>query len=768
MGRRLPSLHDELAMRAAAYVDRRGGAGLRRGGRGRGGAAAAKKAVAKLYALGGFSPSSYYATLSGGGEAGVASGFGILLFAYQRKMPGKTGVAFHRSSGSNQQGYAFFTNTTSGGRQDAYTGNNAAVISTVLALAAGDLSRARVSLLRLTAAGAQELWIDSVKRASAANASYTPFNGAAQLGNWTANTAHNQDSQDIIGALTYRGDPSDAQILALFGAARTTGDVPTKAAAEALMPGTAVTHRWSLRDTLLVPVTVVDGDAAPAVLADTVTGASVDAMGKVGSPVVRVIDPSTYPRTSYGALGFSSTAFLRTAPGAGFRGSPSGFTVRVPVTFWSLSGNEYFAHCAPTSGYRGWMFSRNATTLNFSIGNSTATISATKTLTAADLGYPRLLHLVYDGTQVEGFLDGVSVGKVTGAFVAATGSEPVTIGTLATLAAVGEVVYGLAGANYIATAAEVAADFAAWQRTARLADITAAKPDANRYELSLDVAANGGPDAGVPAAVQDRVGTDHVTRQGTNLQVSQRTERLFAYETTPILYGAESLSSSDFWSTAGGFEGAASGFMWELVFKVNSQAVSSAVRMLVAKRNPTAPSPGFNVFTQGTNTLLQWSLGGTGTACNSNSVSIAAADVGKLLIATGVWDAANERVRTYYKRAELGTGVAWPAATGTYAPAATPFHIGKRQDGLGADGVSIYGFRAGLFVPTLAAVQAMHDAVMATEQMATTDYSGRLSVAYRFNGGASPDPLMDLIGTAHLARSGSPTIAGQYARVWGW
>lgn len=722
--------------------------------------------ASKVYALSLGVP--YYATQAGGGEAGVATGFGALYLIY----PATLSASFRRLGGKlgTSDGWTLLFSSTNQPQAQAYSSTPAQVTSSIAAILGSETGMLHAMILYHTGS-AINVYLDSAARvATTAITGFTPSAIAEQLG--AANTGFGATGIYILGRLTFRGTPSTSDLQALLDAARSTGRLPTS------MTGATITHRTSLRDTLAAAnLPVADGAAGPATMADTVTGAAADVMTKSGSPIVRVIDPTVYPRTSYGVMGFSASSYLLGAAGAGFQGNLTGFTVRVPVTFWSIaSGSEYFACCASTSGYQGWMLWRNTATLTFSIGTGSAQASSTKTLTSSDLGYPRLLDLVYDGSGVEGFLDGVSLGRTAGTIVLP--GTRVSLGALGSglLPAASETLHGFAGANYAATAGEVAADFIAWRSAGTLANITSGKPDANRYDFTQDVVGNGGISAGVPATVLDRVGTDHLSRNGTGLVATQRTERLWSYETTPILYGSQApvaVPGVDYWETSTQLGETGAGSFWAAAFfAVLSQSVASQARDLLATFIGS-PNRGFELRSNATNTTLAFN------ACDNTNVSrasptatITSADLGKLQLFVGVYDQPALKLRSYHKRAELSTGT---TVTG-YAPnTSTGIRIGQWfSTALGnADGLAVYGVAGGLGLPSLAEIQAMYDATMATERIASiagkTAFRIDLTADAVSNGGALPATLVNRDGAGFsFSKNGSPATQSQYARAFGW
>lgn len=210
-------------------------------------------------------------------------------------------------------------------------------------------------------------------------------------------------------------------------------------------------------------------------------------------------------------------------------------------------------------------------------------------------------------------------------------------------------------------------------------------------------------------------------------------------------------------------------FTVSLLCIITSQGVASATRRPYSQRGST--NPGWCFETTTTNAAMRFSIGGT-NSINSPTSSIAAGDVGKIALYTGVWDAPASAARLFAKRLQVGTGTT--PLTGGYAPdtAARPM-IGRAESGNASDGIAVLGLYYALGVATLAQVQAQYDAVMATERIAicpglpgtlvdlTADVLG--------NSGALPAALVDRgTGSVTFTRTGTPALVSQYARAWSW
>jgi hypothetical protein len=723
----------------------------------------------KVYALSFPAGAGAYATPAGGGEAGVASGFGhILLYAFgpptaTERVLGRFvsgGYTLDRSGTAHSATWWAFDG---GGTQRSIAAPYPTNLATEGLIAP--------IILRHTGSAIDAQYIHtSQARPSLAITGYTPPPGTALTA--ASQSAANASRNGLMSVLSYRGTPSDSQLQAVLDAMRTLGDVPTKAAAEALMPGTTVTHRWSLRDTLAAAnVPVADGVAAPATIPDSVTSASIDAMTKTGSPVVRVVDPSAYPRTTYGILGTSDTSYLETA--VGIRGSAStGLTLIVVFRpDAAASGSVVLVSNYNTTGPKGFtLYTVSSAVRIYRAGSGDLTVG---TAAAMDAMVPKMVAVTWDGTTWTPYDNGVAGTPSVATLLPSdttfrVGAYPTTTGSGAGVSTQ----YAIAGCDQALSAAEIAAVYSTWRATG-VVQLPAGKLNPHHYDLTQDIIANGGPSAGVPAQVLDRVGTDHLTRVGTGLQVSQRTERLWSYETTPILYGASALDMSNYYDCPTALGEGSSSFWAAMMFTVTSQAVASKARVPFASAS-AAPSniSGFSMNTSGTNTLCSTTFyNGLGGGVSGPTGVIAPADIGKILLLVSVLDAPAGKVRTYWKRAESGTGTNYTA----YVASTAGMRIGRTYlaTDYTPDGIQVWGVAAGIGLPSLAQVQAMFDQTQASERIGSiagmTSLRVDLTQDALGNAAALPASLVDRqSGTYNFTRTGAVSTATTHARAFGW
>lgn len=439
-----------------------------------------------LYALSSLSGSNWYETQAGGGEVGAAAGFGFIVLCrlHQGVASAARAIADNFYT-SPIEGWTLNSTGTNNSVLAAFSSGAAASISTpAVALTPSDSGRILALVGQHTGAGATARL--SVFRGSYVSQAITGYTAAAarkmaigkraNVGNIPA------DGVDVIGKLTFRGVPSDAQIAAVLDAARNGMDLPTA------FVGATLTHRISLRDVLAgLDLPVIDGQTAPASLPDTVTAASIDAMARQGSPTVRVIDPGVDGRKSYGATGFSTTNRLESA-GAPLNGATVSVELELVFNTALASGKHIISNANGSSIVGGFSAYQSANTLNiFSYGPG---VNASYTIPASYAGQLVTLKIEITGAVIRALLNGVALGADVAATYTAS-SRPLYVGTFGD---------GTSPSDNVSIY--------------RVRGGTIAQPYLHDWNLTTDITANGGPSNGIPATVQDRIGTDHLTRVG--------------------------------------------------------------------------------------------------------------------------------------------------------------------------------------------------------------------------------------------------------------
>jgi hypothetical protein len=522
----------------------------------------------KLYALSGFNAANYYATQSGGGEAGVNTGFGNVTMFRVRSLVAATQYVRSRLATGPSRGWQHAIDSTY--KLGSSYGNGTTFIDGArFQLVPSDVGK--IFVLATLIDGAQQRTIcNRLVMSTVAQTAYSPVAAATLLGTGFAAGSNPASGVDFLASLDFTGAPTDAQLLALLDAIRATGDVPINFA------GATVTHRCSLKEQLAkAGGVVVDGQAAPAQIDDTITAASIDALAKVGTPVVKVIDPSIDGRVIKGVLGFSAAAALEAANG--IRLSTSGGWVGVHFRLDrnpADAGVSRFLAGSTQDANAGWGFYTYSGVLYlfaYSSGGTFVNVCS-YTFTAADYGQPHAVAARFNGTSWRIVWDGVVQGsESTSSFrVAATvpmrlgnqypGVSPFDQGS----------VWGAAGHN---TAIPTDTELSKWctDTLANASTATIAGKTQARWDLTQDIAANGGE---LPAQVLDRVGTDHLTRVDIDTP-----------KTGPNgVRGAGPYAATDAWQTApgGGIQGANAGFHVVVDFVLNSLTASTAGEGIVA------------------------------------------------------------------------------------------------------------------------------------------------------------------------------------------
>jgi hypothetical protein len=755
----------ELTARALERVNRRGGPLMRRGGRSGGnGESAPGGEVLPLYGIRDLSTANRYDTPSPGGEAGTASGFGIVEFLSIDKL-GVARFLKNRANSSLSAGYGFYITAANVLSFVCGSGTPAAVYSPGYTVQPSDVGKILCLVgwfdASVPAALKVRLLVSRMQvGAGTAIVGYTALANKTTISS-TAGTAGSNPATDttFYASATFLGTPSEAQVLAYVDAARALGDMP------ATMDGATIAHRWSLR-AALAGLTVVSGQVGPAEIADTVTSAAADALGRVGSPIVVARDTSIDGRKSYGAQGFSATSHFR-AQTAGIRGSAAGLTVFLDFTLNALSptGGRIYSSYNDAIGAGCSLHLDSGPTLSmYAFGGPSLLLRA---FGVSDVGQRVTGAVTWDGTTWTPYFNGVAGTPVAGGFARNT-SSPMWVGygpdnTPASIISL----HGLAGCDQALTAAEVAQVHATLRATGVL-DLPAGKTNPHTYDLTRDIAP--APELGVPAQVLDRAGTDHLTRVGTGLTVAQRVERVYSYETTPVLNGASGFTPTARLERAGdGFGGDASGMFWQLLLRFDSQGVPARTRQLLGNYIG-ATDGGFLLYSYGSHSSIQpvfVHAGGSVTGLTTTAIS--ASDVGRLMLLTAVIDNGATKAKLYLRRAMvgLGTDIAGyrPRVGGTLL-------IGEANSGGASDGITIFGAQFGISPPSAAEIWANHDATMAENDIVaipgrtTNLYSIKRSVAE--NGGVMPATIADRVGSAHLTRTGSLTVSPQHAHAYAW
>lgn len=483
----------------------------------------------KMYVLSGFSAANTYKSPAGGGESGDAAGFGAILLGVLEQIPatGTQGIALRQPAG---QGYSINFDASSPGfiYSAAASGTGVSTgsrLNTGLAVMPSDVGKVLPLVLSHTGTTIGTYTHDATVKRSVAVTGYTP--AAAGSGVMQFGTGGNVVAYAPFSMLTYRGVPTETQLQAVLRAARTAGSMPTKAAAEALMPGTTVTHRWSLRDTLVsANRATADGAVAPATIVDSVTGASIDALGRNGAPVVRVKDPATPKLWSYevtpvirGATTFSAADYFESATGFG---ETAGQSFWFGVLFLALGGaasksRGLFSSLTSNSGWE--LRSIGATSGCYMAVYDTSTtptirVAPTCTYSSSDRNKLQLYIGVWDATElkIRSFWKRDEVGTGTTIVGYTPSAGGVRIGrnlSASENSADFNHIYGCAFGIGLPTLTQIQAMFDETLANERIGSIPGMT--SFRVDIAADIAANGNA---MPATLTDRSGTKNFARVG--------------------------------------------------------------------------------------------------------------------------------------------------------------------------------------------------------------------------------------------------------------
>lgn len=529
------------------------------------------------------------------------------------------------------------------------------------------------------------------------------------------------------------------------------------------IPGTfgAGTNKTQHLYDLKQDITAGPVDTVPLTVLDRI---GTDHLTKVGIDV-----PKVGPN---GILGVGPYAFgidsWISGPGAGIQGVDAGLHVvvdlyltRVPTVI------EALVTTMPASQATGFYLIMNSATLFFRVfAGGTQRVTSGYTLTATDLNKRLRVVANMNATNIQIWLNGVQVGADVargGTYVPTGTALPMyiaqNVGNNQTL--VSGWIELVEGGNTFLTPAEIATLSADLTQPAPVVPTKTQK----RWRFEQDVAGTGM----VPLKSVERVsGGDDLMRIGSGLTIAQRVDRVWSYETSPILAGINGFTDTDYYGSTDPVTGNATGCWFGVPLVIESQAVASQTRALIGKGTASA---GWGLSSAGTNsTLTSVLINGSGSPITGPSIVIAAADVGKQLLLIVSWDGA--KIHAYLKRVESGTGNAMVGFTP--ALPGDNFRIGRGPvaGAQAASSVRILGIMGGNGIPSLAEVQAAHDAFLAYEDLkeipGKTDYLISVKQDVIDNGGTLPNVLTNRKGAGGVTKAGNPLLALIYGRAAAW
>lgn len=715
-----------------------------------------------MLALSGLSAAYYYATALGGGETGIDTGFGGASAFVLTALPASGTWVLQGRYPSAVAGWQHVVTNTSGVvtvQSIMVSGAGGLITGPQRVVTPADLGRVLVSAFQHTGAGSQvRHYMDRIEVGTPV--AIVGFTAPS------ASTRHTLGSQDavaplgghILGVMTWRGVPTLGQLQSsLFDATRLAGDLPKT------VDGVTVTHRWSLKDTLTGQA-VTDGQVAPATLADTVTGASVDAQARTGTPAVREIDVVTLNgRKSYGIIGAGTGNRYETAASTGLVGQAAGFSVAVRATIDSLTTSKGYLLVQNTGSSEGWYLgvaNAGPGTLRFVCAGTSGMVAATVTLTLADIGTDLLIEGEHDGAALRLRINGQerATAAITGYAHLSTARTAIGGYIVNDWPLEGVTVKQAATGNGSLTTTERALFAANFASTGRLIPI--AGKHEHHWDLDADIA-TAGPSSGAPATTTDRVGTASMSRAGTGLTVSRRTERAFSYETTPVLRGVRGLSLANYLSVAGGLATSATTYWLILALQIHAKAGGSFQNIL--SKATTNSQSGIGLYGSSNLGTLNFTHGTGSAVVSAPTVSVADAELGMTLLLGYVYT--GSVLQAYARRARNGSN----ATATVFTPYSGAMMVGRHADTTsnpGSDNFTVLGLMGGTTPITQAEYFAAYDAFVSEEDLLEVPgKTTRLwSVKRAQNGTLLPVP--DAQGSGEvLALNGAPTLSNIYGRA---
>lgn len=694
------------------------------------------RAPRKHVAIANFSAANYYATAAGGGEAGVSTGFiEAVLVRPDASTFSAVQMLAQRMNNANA-GHELYISGSAVTAAAASSGGPF-VFAPARTLAPSDAQRLHLFILQHDGAF-MRLWTHRQQAGGngAAISGYAPIANAHVLGYGFSLFA---SGVPILSTLTARGVPSPIQIAKLFDYVRVNGDLPFA------MDGATVTHRWSLATTLGDSVT--DGELAPPIIEDTITAAVGDRMTRTGSPIVRVIDSSGEGQETFGVFTESLASYLRSAVSSNWTAA-TGVWFSVWAIPWTIATGGITYRALIDCGL--WrIFITNGAQIQCTLnGGATAPEGA---VTSSMIGRPLLLTGHFNGTGIELFINGVATGAPTAATQApaardlriladwqASNGAPATYGRDWSILRV-------AIGRFTITPAEAQAQYREAVRSGR---ITIPGKTEHDYNLTRDIIANGGPANGIPAQVLDRIGTDHLTRQGGQLAV--------------IDGGIGGYGTSCFLRTTGpGLLGSVAGFWFEVLVTKRPYAVVDEV--FIGTYVPGAE--GWYLDLNIGRAIL--SLRISGGAIISTPAFALTDGVHHI---AGVYDGTVARL--YVDGVDRGA-----SSTFTFAPAASASTTIGAQSTTGAISAInqvVHGASGGHFIPTPAEIATAAAAALSTGKVVgmpgKTDLRWSLTDDIIDAGGQVPGVYRERVaGVKHMiAVNGSLQVAQRKKRLWSY
>lgn len=704
-------------------------------------------AIAPMYGVGYPSTSGYFGLSSGGPVGNGTNGIGVAIVFRLERLPTSTGVLVDRFPTAGTTGFSVVLDSSSYCYFAVRDTTGAQVNSSMVLFSAADVGIPIIVFFQVQP-GLLQGWICrggvTTKLTDVVMSNlYAPPSTSVGLG-VGARIADGSANYPASGVSIF-----DVEVVTQW---LTAGDVTT------LMESTQTS--WKL------PTLVGKTGWRPDFQAALATGVmpTLQINDTAGSaPLLRSGMPQLARMAGVqGMADWSVSSNYQTRPGLGLCGHAAGFWVSI-----------VFRVPGPSSAMRMLVETFNGVNGYFLRLDGSNNIAASITLGTQSMtglyGTIVVATLVYTGTVGRLYVNGIKKGSdYTYTYPVATGQMVLGYDYPSASQVAGDIeIFGVVGGNGAST---VPTDAEMWSHylgcTFARAPIAISGKTTHLYDITQDIAAAG--TTNLPTVLRERVsGVEHMARVGAPLQVAQRTERTYSYDTSPILYGLANHSDNDYYDTQDGEAGDLMGWWGYVAFVVTSQAVSSATRALIGKLTATT---GWDIRVTGTNSVVQvgWQ-DSTPAYAYVGAAALGAADVGKVQVYGWTWDAPSGMVRVYHKRV-LSTSA---SRTG-YTPGTGRFILGTGYTAgyAATSGLSILGFALGRGTPTLGEWHYVYDVVVAKETMVAipgrTTMMVDVSSDIRENNGVLPGMLRDRVGTSHLARTGQPTVTPHYARVYGW
>jgi len=202
--------------------------------------------------------------------------------------------------------------------------------------------------------------------------------------------------------------------------------------------------------------------------------------------------------------------------------------------------------------------------------------------------------------------------------------------------------------------------------------------------------------------------------------------------------------------STGSLIGAAAGFWKAYLVRLDTQAITSAFRLIGSCGNGSGGTGAWDFLLSGANANARFEcIDGAGAVKQAPAITFTSADVGKLLLLAGTHT--GTALLSFARRVQIAgstalTGYRLPTGQERIGDPTTP-----------PQGITVMGTMGGLGVLDIAEYQAACDACMAAEDIVAVP--GKTDQIVSFKNGQIP---------ASLALTGSLTMSPQYARSWGW